>query len=265
MRSFIPVSALLILATTVLTATAASAADSPWVGTWKLDPAKSHFTGDTFTYSKTKSGLYHYSDGSTIHFDFAIDGKEYKSAYNHTTSWTAVGDRAWDTVVRAEGKVLFNVHREISADEKTYTITSTGTRPDGSSFKDVTVYKRVSGTKGLVGKWRSTQVDVSVPDVFVISSPAAGVLHWDNPHDKSAYEGKGDGSDNPISGPTVPPGLTLGYKAASPTRLTYVVKLNGKPDTYGVQTLAADGRSYSDVSWSPGKKDEKSTAVYVKQ
>jgi len=32
--------------------TLAIAADNPWIGTWKLDPAKSHFTGDTFTYSK---------------------------------------------------------------------------------------------------------------------------------------------------------------------------------------------------------------------
>jgi hypothetical protein len=29
------------------------AADNPWIGTWKLDPAKSHFTGDTFTYYPT--------------------------------------------------------------------------------------------------------------------------------------------------------------------------------------------------------------------
>jgi hypothetical protein len=41
--------------------------------------------------------------------------------------------------------------------------------------------------------------------------------------------------------------------------------MNGKPDTYGIETLAADGHSFTDVSWNPGKESEKQTAVYVKQ
>jgi hypothetical protein len=41
--------------------------------------------------------------------------------------------------------------------------------------------------------------------------------------------------------------------------------VNGKPDSYGVQTLPADGKSVTDVSRSPGKLSEKSSAVFVKQ
>jgi hypothetical protein len=44
-----------------------------------------------------------------------------------------------------------------------------------------------------------------------------------------------------------------------------VFKVNGKIDTYGTQTLAADGKTLSDVTWSPGKESEKSTGLYVKQ
>ena len=62
-----------------LVAGTAAAADSPWNGTWKLDAAKSHLTGQTFTYSKGPGEMLHYEDGSTASFDFGLDGKEYKS------------------------------------------------------------------------------------------------------------------------------------------------------------------------------------------
>jgi hypothetical protein len=249
----------------VLPTLSALAADNPWVGTWKLDPSKSHFTGDTFTYSKSANGMMHFSDGSTANYDFGIDGKEYKTLYNRTTTWTAKGDNAWDSVTKANSTVLAKTHREISADGKTLTVTATGTKPDGSTFKDETVYTRVTGTKGLVGKWRSTKVNISAPDSFIVSVPAPGVLHWEIPGFKETVEGKPDGTDHPITGPNLPEGLTLSFKMISPTKLSYVVKVKGKPDSYGVQTLASDRKSFTDVSWSAGKETEKGTGYYIKQ
>jgi len=254
---------LLVISLLALPMMAAFAADSPWVGTWKFDPAKSNITGDTFTISKTKSGLYHFSDGSTVKFDFGVDGKEYKSAYNHTTIWTKAGENAWDSVTKADGKELWKIHRKLSADGKMQELTISGTKPDGSSYSDKVEYTRVTGTGGLVGKWQSTKADVSSPDSWVISATAEG-MRWESPGQKQVVAGKA-GVDLPVTGPTTPPNMTFNYKLKSPKQLSYVVKFNGKPDTYGVQTLAADGRSYKDVSWNPGKENEKSTSVFIKQ
>jgi len=255
----------LALCFTTLAIAADNPAVNPWIGTWKLDPAKSHFIGDTFTYSKLPSGMMHFTDGSTVSYDFAIDGKPYKAAYDRTTVWTAAGTNAWNSVTSANGKVIYKAHHVLSADGKTLTNTYTGAKPDGSSFNDETVYTRVTGTNGLEGKWRSTKVNISAPDTFVVSSPSAGILHWDIPSYKESVEGKPDGTDHPITGPTVPPGLTLSFKYLSPTKISYTVKNNGKPDGYGIQTLSADGKSFTDVSWSPGKESEKSTGFYAKQ
>lgn len=243
----------------------ALAADNPWVGTWKLDPAKSHFTGDTFAYSEAPNGMMHFSDGSTISYDFGIDGKTYKTHDDRTTMWTASGDNAWDSVTKANDTVLVSVHRELSSDGKTLKITASGTKPDGTPFSDESIYVRETGTKGLVGKWRSTKVTISAPESFVIAVPAEGELHWDIPAYKESVGGKPDGSDLPITGPTVPPGLTLSVKLDSPSKLSYIVKINGKPQSYGTQTLAEDGNSFTDTSWSAGKESEKSTGLYVKQ
>ena len=242
----------------------ALAADSPWVGTWKLDPAKSHFTGDTFTYSKAANGMMHYADGSASDYDFAVDGKPYKSL-NRTIVWSHPAPDTWDSQFTVNGKVVGTTRRVLSADGKTLTLSMKGARPDGSPYDDEAVYERVGAGEGLTGTWRSVKASSGgAPLTFVITSAATG-LHYDVPDMKATVDGATDGSDRPINGPTVPPGTTIAFKAVSPMEMKYVVKVNGKPDTVGVQTIAAGGHSFSDVSWTPGKESEKQTAVYVKQ
>jgi len=85
---------LILCSALALQAGTALAADSPWSGTWKLDPSQSHFTGDTFTLAKGPGDLLHYSDGSTASYDFGVDGKEYKTWSNRTTTWTPAGKNA---------------------------------------------------------------------------------------------------------------------------------------------------------------------------
>jgi len=236
-----------------------------WVGTWKLDPSKSKLAGFTISYTKTPGGMYHFSDGSTVDYDFAIDGKEYPAEYGRKITWSDSGDHAWDSQTTADGKVLAKIHRALSADGKTLKVTATGLNADGSPFNELVVYKRVSGSDGLEGKWLAIKDDADAPPTFIVSAPAPGVLRWEVPAWQAATEGALDGSDHPIKGGTQPPGLTLGSRLKSPSKISYVMKIDGKPNQYGIQTLAADGRSFTDVSWIPGKENEKTVAWYVKQ
>jgi hypothetical protein len=258
--------AMILCSLLTLPAGAAFAADSPWNGTWRLDESKSQLTGGTMTFSKGAGDMLHFSDGSTASFDFAADGKERKAWANRTAIWTAPAKNTWDTVYKLDGKVLAKGHRTLSEDGKTLTETWTGTRPDGSAFHEEDVFTRVSGTEGLVGTWRASKVKGGGgPQEFVISFVAAGVVHYDVPDMKASAEGRTDGSDNALTGPTVPPGATISFKALTPTKMRYVMKIDGKIDSEGEQTLAADHRSFTDVNWTPGKEDEKTTGVYVKQ
>jgi hypothetical protein len=258
-------STLIICSLLALPCAAVSAADSPWNGTWKLDPQKSHLTGQTITYSERPGGMLHFEDGSAS-FDFGLDCKEYQTWANRTTAWTAAGKNAWDTVTRVDGKVNSKGHAVLTEDGKTLTMTFAGTRPDGQDFHEEDVFNRVSGADGLIGTWRTTKVSgPDQPQTFVISSPAAGVLHYDIPDMKASAEGRLDGKDHPLTGPTVPPGTTISWQRLNPTRIRYTIKADGKPVGMGVQTIAADGGSFTDASWNPGRESEKTTSVYVKQ
>ena len=245
-------------------ALAASPQDA-WIGTWKLDKSKSDFTGDTLTFSKTAGGMYHYSDGGPVGYDFGIDGKSYPAAYGRTTTWTQTGEKTWDSVSVRAGAPTIKIHRQISADDQTMTVTVSGTKPDGSPLDESTVYQRVGSGAGLVGEWRDVKTTEASPETFLVSSPRPGVMRYEIPDWKQSAEGRLDGSDLPLKGPGAPPGMTWAGKLDAAGKLSYVMKYNGKPDMYGVQTLAADSKSYTDVSWTAGKENEKATAVYVKQ
>lgn len=266
MKRAVLVCALVLVA--IMPAFAAENPQNPWIGTWKLDPARSHFTHQTFTFTKLPNGLMSFDNGTLGSYDFAVDGKPYKSAWEQTHVWTTAGPNAWDVVVTGpDGKEMGKAHHVLSGDGKTLTSTVTWINPDGSPFNTKRVATRVTGTTGLEGKWRDTKVSIpgDTPDTLIVSSPSPGILRWDFPNGDGFVEGKPDGTDHPLVGPIFAPGSTLSFKYLSPNRISYAAKVKEKPDGSGIQTLAADGKSFTDVSWMPGKENEKVSAFYVRQ
>lgn len=248
----------------ILLAAAASPAladTSPFAGNWKFDPAKSKLAGDTYTITKTANG-YHYSNGSTVSYDFAVDGKPYPTIADRTAAWTRAPD-GWDVVTKAGDHVLTKAHRTLSADGTTMTIAITEYTPSGQTMKETDVYKRVSGASGLAGKWRDVKVDAPA-DTLAIAVPAPGRYEVTYPSYKETAAGTIDGAPTPLKGPTIPAGVLVSYKAVSPTKWSYRVLLNGKTFEEGELTASADGKTLTDTSWYPGKKAEASVAVYDK-
>ena len=238
---------------------AAMAADSPFAGTWNLNLAMSHFTGDTFDYSKTATGL-HYDDGAEA-YDFAINGKDYPTLPGRTIAWTPTGPKSWDTVSKVGGKVVGSTHKLISADGSTLTSAWTEYRPDGTTGHGDVVYKRVSGSSGLAGKWKDVKVQTT-EDMMKIMVPASGRYEMSDPIYKSVASGMTDGTPSPVKGPTVPTGAMVSYKAMGKDTWDYLVMVSGKTLTKGMLTVSPDGRTLTDTSWTPGKEMEKSMAVY---
>jgi hypothetical protein len=208
------------LAPVALTSTAHAA--SPWDGTWKLDRSKSHLTGRSFTYTKLPSGLWHVSFGN-LGYDFAPDGKPYPFLNN-------------TIVTSIAGKVTETDKETLSADGKTITDETTGTRPDGTSYTDSEVAMRSGEGSGFFGKWVSTKEDSTAKGITVISTAPDGTITWAFPGARESVTGKFDG-----------------------------VVLNGKVVAEGIQALAADGKSFTDTSWAPGKMSEKTMEYYAKQ
>jgi hypothetical protein len=248
-------------APTLLTASAHAA--SPWDGTWKLNREKSQFTGTSFTYTKLPSGMWHVSFGS-LGYDFAPDGKPYPFL-DRTMTTTMQNDHQITYFAAIKGKTVDTTVETLSADGATITDVTTGTHADGSSFTETVVSKRSGTGSGFLGKWVSTKEDNSTRSLFMISSGSDGTLTFTYPTSKETVTAKTDGVPVALTGPMVPPDATISYKKVSATKLEVVVALKGKKVSEGYETLSADGKTLTEVSWSPGKMDEKTSAVYEKQ
>ena len=90
-------------------------------------------------------------------------------------------------------------------------------------------------------------------------------MTWFIPSQKATVIGRLDGRPNPIKGPTSEEGLTLALSSGPPHAVLYKIAIQGKPLAEGKMTLAADGKSFLDVSWEPGKENEKTTSFYARQ
>ncbi len=244
---------------------AALAAENPWAGTWKLDVSRSHFTGTTFSYSKTADGKIRYDDGGPDPFVFAIDGKPYLDASGLTHTWTSTGPNGWLSVAKKGDKELSRNKRNLSDDGQTLYTTNEGIKPDGTAFKNHFTYTRVTGKKGLEGTWRSTEFVISSPDAWIISYPTPDSFRWELPAFKMVTTGKMDGSEAHVTGGGWLATETISVLQNSPMKFTSTTKSNGKVDEVSVDTLSPDGRMITEESWTPGKESEKQTAIYIKQ
>jgi hypothetical protein len=140
----------LFIGTTVF---AADAVD----GTWKLNVAKSKFSG---TAPQSVTRVYSESAGATtldqkmvgsdgkemsMHVDLAYDGKPHAISGNpdaDSGTGKAINARTSDFMLTKGGKAVGTVHRVVSADGKTLTVHNKGTHADGTAYDDRLVFDR---------------------------------------------------------------------------------------------------------------------------
>ena len=110
------------------------AADAPWVGKWKLNPAKSQLTGETLTIEKTSSGMISQTnEGSTT--TFKLDGKEYPTPDGGTIAIKETSPDTWEFTQRMHGKVIVTGKESYKGD--TLTASVTVNKPDAEPFNRV--------------------------------------------------------------------------------------------------------------------------------
>ena len=240
-----------------------TAAESPFVGKWKLNPEKSQFTGTTMAVEQLPSGEMRQTvEGQS--YTFKADGKDYPAIFGSTAAWKQIDPNTWEATYKAKGTVLSTDTSRLSQDGKTLTVTSKGTKPDGASFENTAVYQRVSGGPGLAGKWKATKVAISSPETMEFSAAKDGGLSWTVPAYKISTALTFDGKDHPVVGPTVPANFTIAATAKGDRAFELVEKVNGKVVYRGSYSLSADGKTLT-ASFTPEGTTDKVTAVYDRQ
>ena len=143
-------------AATLALGTAAFAGEN-WVGTWKLDPAKSKLgstaiRAQTLKFEATPAGIKLTSDGTDaqgkpMHSGYTskFDGKDVPWAGNpmaDTACAKRVDDNTYENIWKMAGKATVSATVAVSKDGKTLTVTQTGKDPSGAAVSSVAVYDR---------------------------------------------------------------------------------------------------------------------------
>ncbi|MFB3905216.1 MAG: hypothetical protein ACE15E_17335 [Acidobacteriota bacterium] len=240
-----------------------SAAENPFVGTWKLNPQKSKFTGATVTFEQLPSGEWK-STAAGMSYTFRMDGKEYNASFDRKATWKQVNDRTWESTLIFKDKTLATVRYEISPDNKTMTTTAQGTTPSGEKFKEVASYSRQSGSAGLAGKWKSDKVDISAPMTLEIKPHGSNGISMALPAYKASVDLSFDGAEAKPVGPTVPAGLTLSAKKLDERSFQFVEKHQGKTTSTMTFKASEDGKTLTETG-KPAGVNEPYTAVYDRE
>ncbi len=90
-------------------------------------------------------------------------------------------------------------------------------------------------------------------------------VKWEIPSLKEVNIGRLDGTPMAINRPGAAAGMTISVRAESPGMWLYQVRLNGQDRGEGRMTLAADGKSWTDVPLDGGKPVESLLMVYVRE
>jgi len=231
-------------------ATSAALAQNPFAGTWKVDYAKSHITGDTITFTPEANGKVRVSSDS-MSYSAKTDGSATTNPMGDTEHWTKADDNNWKTVT-TEGPVTVTENYMVTNSGKTLTDTATGTKPNGDPLNSSITYTRIAPGKGIYGKWRSTKVSNNSPNTAVIDANGPNGIIWHIPEIKATVKLNFDGKEVAPTGPTVPRGLMLAATKTGPRSFKLTEKMNGKLLFTGRYTVSADGKTMTEYGHAPG-------------
>jgi hypothetical protein len=137
--------------------TAFTFAQSPQMGTWKLDEAKSKVPAglpknSTVIYAADGDNIKVTTDGTDgagkpTHTEWTgkFDGKEYPLTGDSSAgsrSYKVINDRTLELTNKKDGKVTTSAKVEVSKDGKTRTLHMDGTDPSGKKVSGVSIYDK---------------------------------------------------------------------------------------------------------------------------
>jgi hypothetical protein len=150
--------AVMLVGFSALATGAAAQSTDPWIGTWKLDTAKSKYSpgpspqSSTITLEAVDGGIKQTTDttplsGPRTHAEVTakFDGRDYPVKGNPNAdmqAFTKIDGHSYQVVGKKGGKVTLTSKIVISADGKTRTVTQTGTDGQGKAVNNTIVYGR---------------------------------------------------------------------------------------------------------------------------
>jgi hypothetical protein len=227
------------------------AADDPFVGKWKLNPAKSKYT-DRMKVESAGGNKYGFSFGAAPEPEMIVlDGTDQPGVGGTTLAVSAEGPKTWKVVRKKDGKTMIIGIWTLSDDGNTLTDKFTSTKPDGSMSTITADYKRTTPGSGFVGSWESPMDQMMSGFELQIEPYAGNGLSFVYP--SRTRNMKFDGKDYPDTGKNALAGSVGSGRRVNERTLELTDKLNGRVTNTQQITLSADAKVLTFTASSPGQ------------
>jgi hypothetical protein len=217
-------------------------ADNPFVGKWKIDKSKSHIAGSIDSVTPAGPNTWTFAFGN-FSWTLKANGTQQSTPFG-TSAMKVVNPTTWQFTNMTNDKPSGTETWVLSADGKSMKRTFTGTQANGEPFSGTADLKRIGGASGFVGKWQSTEVQMTFTEVDIADNGDNGVSLL-LPEDGTKYSLKFDGKEYPEEGPRIPPGLTVSGKMTGPRTAAVTTRLNGKVLDTEEWEVSSDGTTYT--------------------
>ena len=168
-----------ILPAVCLAAGVARAAESPFIGEWKLDPSKSRMPDEMKIESE---------GGNKYAFDFGpgaepivVDGTDQPGYGGTLLSVSAEALDTWIVERKKDGRLLIKATWKLSKDGSTLTDYFRGFESDGSTLSMDYVYQRTGGGSGFAADWQSIKETMNSPFLIQVKEFQGDGLSFTTP------------------------------------------------------------------------------------
>jgi hypothetical protein len=239
------------LAVVCLGTGAAWAAESPFIGEWKLDPSKTRLP-DEMKVENKGGGKYAFDFGGGVE-TIVVDGSDQPGGYGGTVlSVKAEAPDTWIVQRKKDGRLLIKATWKLSKDDRTLTDYFRQFESDGSTTSMDYVYRRTGGGSGIVGDWQSIKETMNSPFPLEVKPFQGDGLSFITVAAKKTRDVKFDGKDYPNEGPGAGPGATSSARRVDGRNLVITDKANGKMTDTQTVGLSADLKTLTITIHVPG-------------
>jgi len=208
-----------ILALACVASTSVWAATDPFVGDWKLNPAKSKIT-DQMKVERLDGNRCTFTLGA-LPETIVLDGTDQPGIYGTTLAVSVEAPDRWKVVRKKDGRVLLIGLWSLSSDSSTLSDDFTSYRSDGTTNNVKYIYKRSQPGSGFTATWVGTPQAMTSTTILQIRSYEKDGLSFADSRGQDTNKLKFDGKDYPHEGPNAVLGyVSSGHRTGDTIELT---------------------------------------------
>jgi hypothetical protein len=212
-----------IMPTLCLAAGMAWAADSPFVGEWKLDPSKTRLPDEMKV--ESEGGDKYVVDFGGGAERIVVDGTDQPGNDGTLLSVKAEASDTWIVERKKDGQVLIKATWKLSKDGKTLTDYFRGFDSGNSTLSMDYVYQRTGGGSGFAADWQSIKETMNSPYLIEVKESRDGLSLITPSQTKNL---KFDGKDHPNDGPKARRGASTSIRRVDERAFVLSDKIDGK-------------------------------------